>query len=387
MGMKSSREQFTVFDAAVPAARASWLALWQAWPNRDVTAHPGYTELFARPGDRVVCLAQDRVRGGILFPLIVRPIALESWGMAGADVCDLVSPYGYGGPYGWGKVGVEEFWSGFDDWACSMRAVSLFARLSLFKEHLIPFYGDTMVKSSCVVVPLDKEPEALLRSYDKAARENVHQARRAGVTIEVDTDCHRLDDFLAVYHATMDRLNAQPMYYFQKPFFERLIASLSERVLLVHAIHQNRVVSSEMLLRSETHLYSFLGGTLPEGFPVRANPLIRHGVNEWGRKHGIPQVNLGGGYAGEDSLMRYKQRYAPTSSVSFCVGTRIMDVSMYLALIERRAAWERRLGNEWTPACGYFPAYRAQCSGEESHAGSAMRGPIVDRGITYGEWR
>ena len=356
--MNTDPNTFLLFDAAVPEQRNHWLDLWHMWPTQDVVAHPGYVELFARPGDRVVCACQMAVESGILFPLIVRPFCSEPWGRGEGDTCDLISPYGYGGPFGWGHYNVEEYWAGFEQWAKTIRAVSLFTRFSLFKDHLIPFFGDTLVKARCVIVSLEKPADMFLRSYDKAARENVRQAERAGVTLEPDPECRRLEEFLTVYYSTMNRLGALPMYYFQKSFFERLIAQLPNQVSLFHALHKQRIVSSELLLISTDHLYSFLGGTLEEGLQVRANPLLRHGVNLWGKAQGKQQIVLGGGYSGEDSLLRFKQRFAPHGSESFTVGTRIFDSHSYQALIDKRTTWEREQGNQWSPAGGFFPAYR-----------------------------
>ncbi len=305
-----------------------------------------------------MCACQMGLDSGILFPLIVRPLCSEPWGRGEGEICDFLSPYGYGGPFGWGTYNVEGYWLGFEQWAQTIRAVSLFTRFSLFKKQLIPFFGDTHVKGDCVVVSLNHESDALLRSYAKAARENVRQAERAGVTIEMDLTGRRLEEFLHVYYSTMNRLEALPMYYFPRPFFERLVKELPDQVLFVHALYAQRVVSTELLLISGSHLYSFLGGTVEEGLPLRANPYLRHSVNLWGRAQNKHHVVLGGGYGGDDSLLRYKQRYAPHGSVRFCVGSRIFDSHAYHALIEKRAAWERAQGHQWVPPAGFFPAYR-----------------------------
>ena len=356
--MNIDHATFLLLDAAVPEQRAQWLELWRAWSHRDVVAHAAYAQLFAGPQDRVVCACQMGTEGGILFPLIVRPLRIEPWGREVGETCDLVSPYGYGGPFGWGSFKVEAFWMGFDRWARAIRAVSLFARFSLFKDQLIPFYGNTLVKNPCVIVTLVQEPEAILGSYAKTVRENIRQAERAGVTLEPDPACRRLDEFFAVYYSAMNRLGARPMYYIQKSIIEALIAQLPAHVALFHAIHNQHVVSTELLFISEHYLYPFLAGTLEEGLQLRANPLLRHGVNLWGKAQGKQQVVLGGGYSGEDSLLLYKQRFAPNSRVSFCVGTRILDNDTYQTLIDKRAAWEREQGNQWSPADGFFPAYR-----------------------------
>jgi len=356
--MTDGPDRFDLLDAAVPEQRAHWLALWETWPHRDIVAHPGYAQLFARPADRTVCACQAGFDGAVLFPLIVRPLRAEPWAGEDHEACDLVSPYGYGGPFGWGLYSAEAFWRGFDRWAHAAHAVSLFTRLSLFKDQLIPFYGDTVVKGPSVVVPLDQPGDLLMRSYEKGARENIRQAERAGVTITVDAECRRLEDFLVVYYSTMDRLAALPMYYFPRSFFDRLLAELPGRVVLFHAVYRGRVVSSELLLIADRYLYSFLGGTVGEGLPVRANPYLRHAVNLWGQANKKQYVVLGGGYTGQDSLLRYKQRYAPHTRTSFCVGTRILDRSVYQRLIDRRAAWEQGQGRAWSPQAEFFPAYR-----------------------------
>ncbi len=349
---------FCLFDAAVQEQRAQWLDVWGLWPHRDVVAHPAYVQLFAGPEDRVMCACQVGIEGGILFPLIARPLRIEPWGIKEDEVCDLVSPYGYGGPFGWGSFDSEDFWTEFDRWGRSIRAVSLFVRFSLFKDQLIPFNGDTLVKSSAVIVSLSQEPEDILGTYAKTVRENMRQAQRAGVTIEPDPDCRRLDEFFAVYYSAMDRLEARSMYYLQKQKIEALRAQIPGQVALFHAVRNHHVVSTELILLSEDYLYPFLAGTLEEGLRFRANPLLRHGVNLWGKALGKQQVVLGGGYAGGDGLLRYKQRFAPQGTVSFCVGTRILDTCAYQALIGRRAAWEREQGNQWLPAGGFFPVYR-----------------------------
>ncbi len=233
---------FLLFEASVLEQRVKWLDVWRTWPHRDVVAHPAYAELFAGPEDRVVCACQVSVEGGILFPVIIRPLRSEPWGVEEGKTCDLVSPYGYGGPFGWGSFNSDAFWMAFDEWVRTIRAVSLFVRFSLFKDQLIPFPGDTLVKGSAVIVPLCQEPVDMLGSYAKTIRENMRQAQRAGVTVEPDPDCRRLDEFFAVYYSAMDRLEARSMYYLQKQKVEAFRAQLPTQVALFHAIHNHHVV-------------------------------------------------------------------------------------------------------------------------------------------------
>ena len=47
LATSGKRGDFLVLDAAIPAERDRWLALWHSWPNRDVVAHRDFTWYFS----------------------------------------------------------------------------------------------------------------------------------------------------------------------------------------------------------------------------------------------------------------------------------------------------------------------------------------------------
>ena len=106
---------------------------------------------------------------------------------------------------------------------------------------------------------------------------------------------------------------------------------------------------------SANHLYSFLGGTLAEAFAERPNDLLKHEIILWGRQAGKRAFVLGGGFAPDDGIYRYKKSFAPNGSAPFCVGRRIHNAAAYTRLIESRRRWQ----SGWAPRNGYFPEYRA----------------------------
>ena len=340
---------------------ASWLTTLEEWPDGEVSAHPGYGALFAAPGDRVVCAQLKRRDGGILFPLILRPVGREVWAGGRAAVWDATSPYGYGGPFCWG-CGLDEaqqFWSGLRSWAENEGVVSLFARLSLFPGQVAPFDGEVCVNAPNVVRSLDIAPAALWMEYEHKVRKNVKRAQREDVRVEVDLSGSRLDDFLPIYNETMDRRGAAPAYYFDRAFFERLAASLPGQFAYFHALHGDAVVSTELVLVATHHIYSFLGGTKAEAFGLRPNDLLKHEIILWGQSTGKRAFVLGGGYGGRDGIFRYKLSFAPGGEVPFRTGRIIFDPRAYSELVEARRSWEVGQGCEWRQRPGFFPAYRA----------------------------
>ncbi|GEJ56257.1 hypothetical protein AMYX_09980 [Anaeromyxobacter diazotrophicus] len=344
---------FRVLDAASPEDLARWLALWRRWPRREIQAHPEYARLFARPCDRVVCAVGEDADGGILFPLLLRPLAAEPWAAPGEARLDAVTPYGYGGPFAWGRRDEEAYWRAHERWCEQERIVSTFVRLSLFPEQLAELPGHVEVRSRNIVVPLQGGPEALWRGYEGKVRRWVQVAERAGLQVELDREGARLDDFVRVYTHTMERNGADPWYFFPRAFFAQLVERLAGHFAFFHTLSQGAVVSSDLVLCSEEHVYYFLGGTHADAFPLGPNYLLKHRIASWAAGEGKQGYVLGGGYAPGDGLFRYKRAYARSGEVPFRVGCLVHDERAYVGLVAART------GAGWSPRPGFFPGYRA----------------------------
>jgi lipid II:glycine glycyltransferase (peptidoglycan interpeptide bridge formation enzyme) len=178
-------------------------------------------------------------------------------------------------------------------------------------------------------------------------RKNVKKARRSGVRVEFDDTGARLDDFLRLYLDTLTRREAPERYAFSREFFERIPAPR----VYVHALQGDEVVSSELVLLSEHHAYSVLGGTRSDAFELRPNDLLKWELILWAKEKGKRRFVLGGGYEDGDGIFRYKRSFAPHGLVPFFVGRRVLQPALYAELTER-------VGGGVDPA--FFPAYRAQ---------------------------
>jgi hypothetical protein len=331
---------FDVWHADSP----DWLAHWSAWPEREPHAHPAYASLYEETGTRALCAGWRSDTGCVLYPFLLRN--LEPFG---ADAADLITPYGYGGPFFWGEdraAVADGFWRAFDEWAAGERVVSEFVRFSLFEDELLPYPGEREQKLVNVVRDLDPTPDELWMDVEHKVRKNVKKARRSGVRVEFDDSGARLDDFLRLYLDTLARREASERYAFSREFFERIPAPS----VYVHALHGDEVVSSELVLLSEHHAYSFLGGTRSDAFELRPNDLLKWELILWAKEKGKRRFVLGGGYEDGDGIFRYKRSFAPHGLVPFFVGRRVLQPELYRELTERTG---RRAD------ANFFPAYRA----------------------------
>ncbi|MBZ5639465.1 MAG: GNAT family N-acetyltransferase [Acidobacteriia bacterium] len=343
---------------------AEWLRLWSDWPEREVQAHPGYGRLFlSDASERLACLAWQGAEGAVLYPFILRDLSAAQWWSPGeGPTFDIVTPYGYGGPYllhaDDPKALARRFWPELDRWAVRQGVVSEFVRFSLFREALLDYPGETEQKLLNVVRDLRPDPEALWMDFEHKVRKNVKKARRSDVRVEVDPAGARIEDFLRIYRQTLDRRGADPGYYFSPEFFASLHRVLPEQFAYFHAIAGSRVVSTELVLLSASTAYSLLGGTDQDAFELRPNDLLKFEIMLWLRQRGFARFVLGGGYEPDDGIFRYKASFAPGSTLPFVVGKRVLLPDLYERLVDSRRQNERKLGREWSPKLGYFPEYR-----------------------------
>jgi hypothetical protein len=345
-----------IWDARDPGDRERWERLHGSWERSEVFAHPAYVSLFAAESERPLAAYAETAGGWILYPFLLRPID-------GGDT-DIATAYGYGGPFRHGDAGKDAagFWRNFDAWARETGVVSEFVRLSLFDDQLAAYPGERVHVADNVVRGLDRTPDELWRDYDHKVRKNVKRARERGVEIEIDARAERLEDFLGIYRETMDRRGARNSYYFPPSLFEGIRDELAGQFVYLHALHDGRVVSTELALVSADNVYSFLGGTDSGAFEVRPNDLLKHELIGWAREAGKRRVVLGGGYEPGDGIFRFKRAFAPGGVVPFHTGRRVLGEA-YAGLVETHVEAGRKIEPGWEPGETFFPAYRAPLPG------------------------
>ena len=321
--------------AVVTGNDERWLAAWKAWPEREVHAHPEYLRLYDE--GRAMCALAD----GVLYPFHLRELPF------GAEGADIVTPYGYGGAFRTGDADPDAFWTAFDAWAAEHGVVSELVRFSLFGDRLLAYPGEREQRLVNVVRDLGDDP---WMDFEHKVRKNVNKARRSGLRVEIDEMGARLDDFLRVYDDTLTRREAHERYRFPHEFFERIRDRLAGQFVFAHVLDGDRVVSSELALLSASSAYSFLGGTDERAFAARPNDLLKVELFRWAEAAGKRRFVLGGGFAADDGIFRYKRSFAPRGLVPFEIGMRVLDHGAYERLTERA-------GGPREPS--FFPAYRA----------------------------
>ena len=282
--MSHTPEQFCWLDGDNERDVATWCRVWEDTRARRPHDHPGFLQMMRSAGCFPAAVAYEHPSGArVLYPFYWRSLDdLPFSSGRNAPSIHIVSPYGYGGPLYEGapedRAAVSEaFEAMFSDELHVRGAVSEFVREDLCDDRLaIRSQGQRLAQQPNVVVRLDRNPDQVWREYLPKVRKNVNRARQQGLRVVFDPGGTYLDDFLSVYHDTMERTGAAASFFIDKARFELLGGTLgaSGGLTYVHVFAGEQIVSTELLLLSPDTVYSFLGGTLPDFFEMRPNDLL-----------------------------------------------------------------------------------------------------------------
>ncbi len=332
---------------------------WDRWvrsfPEYDVCYLSGYAAAFQLHGEgepQLITFDDGSTRAmNVVMRRDIAQCPHFSGRLPEGEWFDLSTPYGYGGFWfdGPNTAAVEE---AYQDYLHTQGIVSEFVRFHLFGQAHRTFPGEVESRTQNVVRTLDLSWDEICRDFEHKVRKNLKKAERSGLRVEFDFAGQRLPEFLAIYHSTMERNQASDIYHFSEAFFRQL-KELDGHILYVHVIHQEKVISSELLLYGTENCHSFLGGTEADYYSLRPNDLLKCEVIRWAQRAGLKRFILGGGYGQDDGIFRYKKSFAPHGLHKFYLGKRIVDQQKYQDLLELRAQLPG-----YDPDSRYFPKYR-----------------------------
>ncbi len=318
-----------------------WDDLLEGLGITDLYYSRGFVAASALLGDAAPVLLHLAAPGGdVVLPCLVR-----------SDPCDVVTPYGYGGPLGAGpSAPLDAFAAAYEAWCTRRGAITSFFvyhPLLANQPRVAPPGFHTVALAGTVAWPL-AQPD-LLASMHAHHRRMVRRARARGLVTRVQTAPTHLRGFVDVYEATMRRANASPFYSFPQPYWDALLADVP--LVTVDVLDPDgELVAGVLGAGRPPWLHYHLGGVAEAGRGAGASHLALHALACSGREQGFETLHLGGGVGGRsDSLLQFKQRFAPGELLPSVTARAVHD----------HATYARLTGSDRTDWHGFFPAYRA----------------------------
>lgn len=263
---------------------------------------------------------------------------------------DLITPYGYGGFIGT-VTDYDSLTAEYNAYCREHNYVCEFVRFSLFGEYFRHYDGHVQSASHNVVRDLGMSVDEMWMDFKQKVRKNVKRAVASGLEIITENTDEHLSDFLDIYYSTMTRCEAKDSFYFSRQFFEKL-NEMRDNITYFHALHEGKVISTELVIFGAENAYSYLGGTDQTYFDLRPNDFLKFEIIKWCREKGLKNFVLGGGYGADDGIFQYKYCFAPKGVMDFYTGKKILDEEKYKKLCAVRDIEPQDLYE------GFFPAYR-----------------------------
>jgi len=325
-------------------------------PSPDVYFLAGYgrASAIADDGEWVLLEAFD---GAWQVPLILRSL------VDGAK--DATSPYGYSGVYAspsLSSVQVQQAWSATVNCLRQLGVISVLLRHSPLVPQAPDLPGLRSIISghpTIVLEPVDHD--SAWSDPEKNCRKKIRKALKNGYTGKVrlatSQDLESGSDFRRLYELTMQRLDAEPRYFFSDDYFMELLDGLGSNLLIAEVRDQRGVVaSSALLMRHAQRLHTHLSCSRPNNAQMGSNNLLIWTATQFAIDHDLRQFHLGGGVSSRDSLFTFKHSFGGRE-LEYRVTGLIIDHERYQAFTQNRAkACETT--TDTLLASNYFPAYR-----------------------------
>ncbi len=297
-------------------------------------------------------------------PAIVMPFYERNILINGEETLykDVISPYGYSGPlYDQNEISselIQQFWERVDQWYLEKNIVSEFIRFSLNENY--QKYSGELIPSLKNVKGVIVDEEQQWNNFKPKVRNNYRKAVQEELQIEIfeaPISLEVIKDFYDIYIQTMQRINAHDQYFFYIDYFTKFISENPNNGIIAIVYKESTPISTELILKGENTLYSYLGGTLSDYFYTRPNDFLKIEMMKWARQNGYKYYVLGGGRVDGDGLYKYKKSFFPSDEdIIYYTGRKIVNSEIYNEFSLKSKANELPDVNDIRN--GYFPLYR-----------------------------
>ncbi len=289
----------------------------------------------------------------IAMPFVIRSIP-------DSDLQDCTSVYGYCGPVSNIKFidlpseAIKQFNKRLNSFFMERKIVSSFSRLHPifpFQERLFKDSGEVLPINKTVAINLNQPAELQRHNYNKTTKLHINRALKNGIFIRKSSNFEDLERFIAIYYKNMQRVNANPGYYFKPNYFRNLINATDFNSVLFVAEKDGEIIAGGIFTICNRIMQYHLGGTKDEMLKFSPLKLVIDSARIYANEMGCSYCHLGGGYRGEDdSLFQFKSGFSK-DFYDFKVWRKIVNTQAYNELVARK--FEDKI-----PNTDYFPLYR-----------------------------
>lgn len=246
---------------------------------------------------------------------------------------DIFTAYGYGGILASNNLYIEDDLEKInlliDDWCQKNSIVSEFIRENfVFNQKQINLRKSQNIQvRTNVYSDLSKEINLEL---SKSRKRYINIAKRNLLEFKVSKDKKNIDIFLNLYYKTMDKLEADKYYYFNKSYFENTFLNLKDNVEFVLVEKDDTIISAAVCLFTEDLYVYHLGASDMDFLSFKPNDFLFFNIMNRAKELGCKYVSWGGGTTNEedDSLFNFKKKFGSITKPIY-IGKKIHNQLVY----------------------------------------------------------
>ena len=292
---------------------------------------------------------------------IALPFLVREEVFAEQRVKDATSVYGYSGPLVQGILTDEHI----QIWATEVLAwlkdedvLTFFSRLNPLIDTLSvsQALGEVVPCGQTVPIDLSLPLDMQRQHYRSSSKRHINRLTKMGAKCVPGHSSADIDAFMNIYKTTMDRLAAAPYYYFDRSYYELLLAATDFDARLYLVVLDKKVIATGIFVFDTDIVQYHLGGTNPDFYNLTPIKFMFDTVRLDANKQGMKWFHLGGGAGSkEDSLYHFKSGFSRISK-RFSVLKVVTDSARYNKICAACEQEAKVSGVETD--YNYFPLYR-----------------------------
>lgn len=266
-----------------------------------------------RLGGRGVLIVYAEGNRMAALPLMFTPINTTARGAAGLGALWAAkSVYGY---VGWlatdettlpvlGRFGLK-----LEEYMRGQGVVSLFGRMHplLPRQNNELLVGRLELIGKTIGIDLRQGLAAYEQGLNSGHRYEIRRLREAGCVVTTDRGLRFLEEFHALYTATMKRLNAGPTYFYSQRYLEALMTASHFETRIFKATYQGKVCAMAMFVKCGRIVQYHLSCSEAGHTKYPATKLLIDEACRWSFSADCDWLHLGGGVgATQDELFKFK---------------------------------------------------------------------------------
>lgn len=340
-----------------------WNEALLEFKNKDIFFEYNYFHLYEEKGKKPMMVYMNSHIGRVAYPFMLKDIAFHpslSQKIEKNTFFDISSPYGYSGPLveAYKKEErtelIELFYEKFEKFCKDNKVVSEFIKFSpILKNHEnMDSVLQTVYLKKMLATNLETQ-ENIDAEIRKSRKKSIRKTRKFGFETEIIVAPKSLDEQMKIYYDTMDRKDATEAFLFSKAYFEKILNTLSEKLLIVNIKNEGKLVAFGLRFLSGDTIYAHLAGTLREYLECSPTNISYADTITWGHENGYKYLFIGGGLTNseEDSLYEFKRTFSQKTDFDFYIGKKVWNQRDYDYLVT--LASDTAIENK-----GFFPQYR-----------------------------